>query len=198
MFSPRNCRFIFPLLVCLALLCLGSSQLLAHHLPPGMEDVDEFDDDVAFMAGTRHVLLGADHWLAALAVGAVTAIGATRSSKTASAACFLFGTVAGAALGVQGVILDASLALLVTGLLAAMNWPNARARLSALKLAAITMLALWQGNDHGLAWPLDTDVGWYVSGMLGMTSVLVGCGAGLTKMALGMVRPPHPARVTTH
>lgn len=198
MFPSRFCRFILPLLVGFGLLCLGTTPLLAHHLPPGMEDVDEFEDDAAFMAGTRHVLLGSDHWLAALAVGAVAALGATRTAKVTPAACFLIGIAGGAALGLRGVILNASFALLVTGLLAALNWPNARSRLSALKLAAVTMLALWQGNEHGVAWPLDTDTGWYVTGMLCMTVALVGCGAGLTKMALGMIRPPHPVGVTTH
>lgn len=198
MFSSPFRQPIVLLLVCLGLFCLTATPVLAHHLPPGMEDVDEFDDDVAFMAGTRHVLLGADHWLAALAVGAVAALGATRAAKTAPVACFLAGIIGGAAMGVQGVILNATLGLLVAGMLAAMNWPNARARLSVLKLAAVIMLALWQGNEHGIAWPLDTDVGWYVAGMLCMTSALVGCGAGLTRMALGIIRPPHPASVATH
>lgn len=186
------------LLACLGFFCLTTTPLLAHHLPPGMEDVDEFDDDAAFMSGVRHALLSADHWLAALAVGAVVAMGATRAAKAASAACFLAGIVGGAAMGVQGIVVNASLGLLVAGMLVVMHWPNASARLSALKLAAIAMLAFWQGNQHGIAWPLDAGGGWYLAGMLCMTAGLVGCGAGIAWLALGIARPPHPASVTTH
>ena len=50
------------------LLWWAAGQAMAHHQPPGMEDVDEFADE-PFTAALTHPFTGADHWLAALAVG---------------------------------------------------------------------------------------------------------------------------------
>ena len=41
---------------------------MAHHLPPGMEDVDEFADE-SLTAVVAHPFTGVHHWFAALAVG---------------------------------------------------------------------------------------------------------------------------------
>lgn len=195
---PRSCRFILPLLVCLGFFCLTASPLLAHHLPPGMEEVDEFDDNAAFMAGIRHTLLGADHWLFAVAVGVLAALGASRVTRIASATCFITGLLGGAAAGLQQVVLHPPHCALATGMFAVLIWPLIRSSRSALVLLLVAMFALGQGNDHGVAWPLDTGGGWYLAGLLFMAAALVAASAATTRLASSMIRVQLPARMATH
>lgn len=186
------------LLAILGFFCITSTSLLAHHLPPGMEDVDEFDDHTAaFTAGIRHPLLGMDHMLFAMAVGVVATLGTTRAAKAAPV-FLMTAIIAGAASGLQGVVLHTFHCALVTGLLAVLIWPVVRSSRSALMLLLIAMLALWQGNQHGIAWPLVTGGVWYLAGLLAMTAALVLSGIAISRLASVMMRLQIPATVTTH
>ncbi len=49
---------------------LATGQAMAHHEPPGREEVDEFAGE-PFTAAFTHPLSGVDHWLAALVVGLI-------------------------------------------------------------------------------------------------------------------------------
>lgn len=197
--SPlRPHRPLRRLLVCLGFLWLASVPLMAHHLPPGMEDVDEFEDGMAFMAGIRHPLLGWDHWLFAVVVGVVAAWGTSRFSRLAPPACLLLATMAGAACGLHRVIVPVPACALGMAVLALMISVRARSPGLTLGTLLITMLAFWQGDAHGMAWPLHTGGMWYLTGIGVMTATLAGCGLAVTRVASISLRLKHPASVTTH
>jgi len=163
-----------------------------------MEDVDEFDDGMAFMAGIRHPLLGWDHWLFAVAVGVVAARGISRFSRSAPAASLLLATIAGAACGLQKVILPVQACAFGVTALALMVSVRARSPGLTLSTLLITMLAFWQGDAHGMAWPLDTGGLWHLTGIVLMTAALAGCGWAVTKVASISLRLKRPAGVTSH
>lgn len=197
--SPlRPHQLMRRLLACLGFLWLTSVPLLAHHLPPGMEDVDEFEDGMAFMAGLRHPLLGWDHWLFAVAVGVVAAWGASRFSRAAPVASLLLATMAGAACGLQRVILPVPACALGIAVLAVMISVRARSPGLTLSTLLITMLAFWQGDAHGMAWPLHTGGVWYLTGIGFMTAALAGCGLAVTRVASISLGLKRPASATSH
>jgi urease accessory protein len=198
MSTLRSPRLVRRLLACLSILGLTSVPLLAHHLPPGMEDVDEFEDGMAFMAGIRHPLLGIDHWLFAVVAGVLAVLWKTRGTKISPLACLLPAMLAGITSGLQGVMLPAVSWALLTAMLAVMTWSASTFRGHAMTLLSITLLALWQGNQHGIAWPMDGGGGWYVTGLMITTTVLACCGAVVADMAAMPFRPKRPARVTSH
>ncbi len=198
MSSLRSHLLMRRLLACLGFLWLSSVPLLAHHLPPGMEDVDEFEDGMAFMAGIRHPLLGMDHWLFAVAVGVLAVLWKTCSTKISPLTCLLLAMIGGIASGLQGIILPAVSWALLTALLAVMTWSSASFRGEAMTLLGITMLALCQGNQHGIAWPLDAGSAWYGTGIVITTMVLACCGAVVADLAATPFRLKRPARVTSH
>ena len=62
-------RYSTPLLLrCVALPLWAAGQAMAHHLPPGMEDIDEFADE-PFTAAVTQPFTSVHYWFAALAVG---------------------------------------------------------------------------------------------------------------------------------
>ncbi len=58
--------------------------LHAHHLPPGLEEVDEFDNAAAFQGGMVHAFSGSDHWLLAVLGGALLVLAMKRSRRLAA------------------------------------------------------------------------------------------------------------------
>ncbi|WP_146848563.1 HupE/UreJ family protein [Brevifollis gellanilyticus] len=198
MSSLRSPRLVRRLLACLSLLWLTSAPLLAHHLPPGMEDVDEFEDGMAFMAGIRHPLLGVDHWFFAVVVGVLAVLWKGRSNKISPLVCLLPAMLGGVISGLQGIVLPEVSWALLTAMMAVMTWSASTFRGQAMTLLGITMLALWQGNQHGIAWPLDAGSGWYVAGLMITTTVLACCGSVVTELAVTPFRLKRPARVTSH
>lgn len=168
------------LIACLAgvlLLCLTAAPLHAHHLPPGMEDVDEFEDGAAFMAGVRHPLLGMDHAFLAIAVGAMAvAVMRKRNSKNLVNA-LLAGTAAGAVLGVNDVVLPGSQFSSLMAYAVPVAVFVLKDRMSGWTRAGLVVLAaLLQGNEHGVAWPLESAAGIYMLGILATTTALVSAG----------------------
>lgn len=155
------------------LLLLTALPLHAHHLPPGMEDVDEFEDGAAFMAGLRHPLLGFDHCLFALAIGAMAvAVMRKRNSKNLVAALVL-GSGAGAMLGVNEIMLPGAQFSMAAALAVPVLVFALKERLTGWGRAGLVVAAaLWQGNEHGLAWPLDNASGFYMTGMMVTTALL--------------------------
>lgn len=172
--------------------------LHAHHLPPGMEDVDEFDDGAAFMAGLRHPLLGMDHWLFAMIIGAVAAAGMTRFARLSPFASLLAGVIGGAALGLKGLIFPGAFMIGMAALMTVLVMPNSRMHWAVLKLLLVGLAAFWQGNQHGIAWPLDYGGMSYVAGISTTTAWLAFTGAALQRLASRMARLPRPARVSSH
>lgn len=174
------------LLSCLAtvsLFLVTALPLHAHHLPPGMEDVDEFEDGAAFMAGLRHPLLGFDHWMLAAVVGVLVVAGVRRSSKGLLLP-LLGGVAIGAMLGVNAVVLPGVSMSFVFALVVPLVLLTQRGKLpKSVQSGLIAFAALWQGNIHGLAWPLEAATGSYILGLMAMTAVLAFCGGIVAKAA---------------
>ena len=152
----------------LALLVVVTAPLHAHHLPPGMEDIDEFEHSAALMAGLRHPLLGFDHWMIAAAIGWVVAA-SLRSRKMGLSVAAAFAV--GGLLGTQGVVLPGmgysfAISMLVIGavLLLQKKMP------AVAMLGPIALAALLTGNAHGIAWPVGSAAGSYMAGIM-MTSL---------------------------
>ncbi|MBB5038954.1 HupE/UreJ family protein [Prosthecobacter dejongeii] len=171
------------------LLLLTVAPLQAHHLPPGMEDVDEFEDGMAFLAGVRHPLLGLEHGLFALTVGVLVATGG-RFRSQALALTFLASLLVGGWAGAQGLVLSgvslgSALAFASPLLLFAKRY-----RLHpGYPLAVIACVSLLQGNAHALAWPLETGFTAYLAGLLLTSSVLAFTGWFVALCTQSLRRP---------
>lgn len=197
MTCPAQPRF-HRLFATLLLFLLTAVPLHAHHLPPGMEDVDEFDDGAAFMAGLRHPLLGMDHWLFAILIGAVAAAGMSRFARLSPAASLLAGVIGGAVLGLKGLVFPGAFIVGMAALTVVLVMPRSRVHWMVLRLLLIGLAAFWQGNQHGIAWPLESGSPGYVAGLAVATAALVFTGAALLRLASRVVRMPRHARVTSH
>lgn len=173
----------FGCFVVLAFMVFSVEPVLAHHMPPGMEDVDEFEDGAAFMAGIRHCMLGVDHWLFALAVGAMAATALVKASSYCLVRVCLVSAMVGAIFGLQGVVLPGLIycSLLASaipfGLIVLKN------RLSVnVELWLIGLATLVQGNAHGIAWPLDVGASAYLMGVLLAGTSLALSGFGIVRL----------------
>lgn len=182
----------------LLLFLITAAPLHAHHLPPGMEDVDEFDEGAAFMAGLRHPLLGMDHWLFAIIIGAVAAAGMTRFARLSPAASLLAGVIGGAALGLKGLVFPGALIVGMAALTVLLVMPGSRVHWMVLRLLLIGLAAFWQGNQHGIAWPLESGGVAYIAGLMVATTALAFIGAAMLRLASRTARLPRHARVTSH
>ena len=67
--APMRHRILSLYSLLPAVFVLLAVPVFAHHLPPGMEEVDEFSDSASFLMGINHPLSGLDHLLAALLTG---------------------------------------------------------------------------------------------------------------------------------
>ena len=124
----------------LLLLCRTAS---AHHLPPGWEEVDEFDHQ-NFIGGLLHPLTGLDHIVTFIAAGWI-AFAMARSTRSLLAMAVSF--IAGLALGNGGIalpMLEQSLALsvLAAGVMLLTQW-------RAAAPVVLSLFAFWHGNAHG-------------------------------------------------
>lgn len=177
--NPLTRRFLTSLAV-VGLLFLTAVPLQAHHLPPGMEDVDEFEDGAAFMAGLQHPLLGLDHWMFAVAIGALAGVFARAGSSGGWQVSLLLGVLMGAMLGLKGMVLPGLHFSSVLALLVPLMVVMLRQHLPGLALSSLVALAaFWQGNQHGVAWPLEATSGFYLAGMMVMTALLSQSGGAM-------------------
>lgn len=174
---------VLSCLTVVSLFLVTALPLHAHHLPPGMEDVDEFEDGAAFMAGLRHPLLGFDHWMLASVVGVLVVTGVCRSSKGLLSS-LLGGVAVGATLGVNAVVLPSGSMSLLFALAIPLLLLMQRGKLPiSAQSGLIAFAALWQGNIHGLAWPLEAATGSYIFGLVATTAILAFCGGVVAKVA---------------
>jgi len=186
----RNRRFT-PFVLRLAVLPLwAAGQAMAHHLPPGMEDVDEFTDE-PFTAALTHPFTGADHWLAALAVGLVVwAWG--RKTGFQSISLFILAMAGGIGAGRTGIqlpLMETGLAvsvILLGCVVAGSKWFSSKAVLS---LAALT--GAWHGIAHGLEMPAAAPTGLYAVGLT-LASGALALTVGLLAAQLPASRPALP------
>ena len=188
-----NRRFT-PLFLRLSVLSLwATGQAMAHHLPPGMEDVDEFANE-PFTAALTHPFTGADHWLAALAVGLMVWSWG-RKTGFQSSALFTLAMAAGMVAGRSGF----QLPLMETGpavsvILAGCVVAGAQffTNKAVLTLAALT--GAWHGVAHGFQMPTAAPAGLYElgltlsSGALALTAGLIATQLPSTSTRLALPR----------
>lgn len=173
-------RRITPLLLRLAVLpLLAAGQAIAHHLPPGMEEVDEFAEP-AFTAALTHPLSGADHWMAAVAVGLIAGSWG-RKTGLASAMMFLAGMAGGIAagrVGFQMPLMESALAASVLCLGAAVAGAQ---HVGARTVAALSALAgVLHGTAHGVEMPAAISSWTYGAGLILTSAAITATAAFLT------------------
>jgi len=155
-----------------------------------MDDVDEFADE-PFTAALTHPLTGADHWLAALAVGLmVWSFG--RKTGFQSTALFVLTMAAGITAGRAGFQLPLmETGLAVSVILAGCVTAGARffSSKAVLTLAAVT--GAWHGVAHGLEMPAAAPAGLYALGLI-VGSGAIALTAGLLATQLPASRPALP------
>ncbi len=166
--------------------CLAfAQQACAHHLPPGFEDVDEFDQAQMLIA-LRHPFTGLDHLLLALAMGWIAYLWSKRIGSALFAA-FMGSMLAGLILGRLGFgvpMLEEGLALSVIASGLVLAYASKASPKVAFTLAIIA--GLWHGNAHGVEMPGLAASMIYGAGLLLGTATLA-CG-GMTLAALATQR----------
>lgn len=151
----------------------------AHHLPPGMEEVDEFSDGASFLMGMNHPLNGLDHLLAALLTGVVAARFGQRGR---------FGMVAAAMGGLLAGSLAAQLpageGMLLASVVAAAGIAFFRsARALQWGAGALVLFQVWHGNAHAMEAPLTVARGYFLAGAGMATFLTVILGLALALLA---------------
>jgi len=150
----------------------------AHHLPPGMEEVDEFADVASFLMGFIHPLTGLDHLLAALFTGVVAAgLGKPGRKKVLAAAlaAMLSGGLLAKLPASEAVITGSVLALALMAF-----FLSARALQTAA--AAAVIFQVWHGNAHAMETPLTAARGCFLAGACAATGCTMIFGLALTSI----------------
>lgn len=175
---PRGTPFAYPLrslmgkrrlssllFQSLLLSLLTAGQAMAHHQPPGMEEVDEFAGE-PLTAALAHPLTGTDHWLAAVAVG-LTVWSCGRKTGMLAGISFLLAMAAGIVSGrLTGAIpvMESGLAvsvILAGGVVAGGRWVS-RQVVQVFAVAA----GMWHGLAHGMEMPAAVPAGVYATGLV--------------------------------
>ncbi len=169
-----------------ALFLLLAAPAFAHHLPPGMEEVDEFADGASFLMGMNHPLSGLDHLLAALLTGVVAARfgkgGRVGVLAAATGGLFAGGLVAQ---------LPAGEAMLLVSVVAAVGIASFRsARALQMGAGALVLFQVWHGNAHAAEAPLTAVRAYFLSGA-GLATLLT-MTLGLALALLARRRMPAP------
>ena len=122
----------------------------AHHLPPGMEEVDEFADHASFLMGFNHPLGGMDHLAAALLIGAVAArLGRGGRMTLPGAAAAL---AAGCAAGVAGIVVPGGEAVIAASVVAGVAAVVLKAgRVLPALAAALVVFFVWTSFKYELS-----------------------------------------------
>jgi urease accessory protein len=179
---------IAPWILAIGVHLVIASAALAHHLPPGFEDVDEFDQ-ARMVSGFLHPFTGVDHLLLALAVGCM-AFAAGRNFGSALMISFLGTLVAGMIAGRAGMALPLLepgilLSVVLSGLMIACA--AGRARYATLALAILS--GLWHGNAHGGEMPGAASALPYGAALVASTALIVSAGVGLAALFSRRMEP---------
>ena len=147
MFQRNSTPILLTVILALFLVVRGS--VYGHHLPPGMEDVDEFAGDAAFSTGVWHAWSDASLWIFAVAVGA---IGARRRILGLMMVTLAGGMAAGLGLGLVLVRLPMDAPSWVFALAGAVMLIGIGTRgRSVLFVTVSAVVSLWQGVEHSHA-----------------------------------------------
>jgi urease accessory protein len=156
-----------------------ATSAMAHHLPPGYEDVDEFDQAAQMASGFLHPFTGLDHLLLAFAVGWMAFATGKRFAGVLSLSFFgalASGMLAGRnGLAVPMLEQGITLSVVLCGLMiacAARRWQQ--------PATVLAMLAgIWHGNAHGVEMPAAASAYAYGTALMLGTMALVALGAGV-------------------
>ncbi len=167
-------------LTAVSLLALKTTAL-AHHLPPGYEDVDEFDQ-VQMVSGLLHPFTGLDHLLLALSIGWLAYLAGKRMGIILSSA--FFGSLAlGMTLGRMGVavpMLEQGIALSVIAGGVLLAYAARQMKYSSLVLAVLA--GLWHGNAHGAEMPSAASSLAFGAALIAGTVAIASAGVGLAAL----------------
>lgn len=156
---------------------------MAHHQPPGYEDVDEFEQAQMVSSGFLHPFTGLDHLLLAFAIGGL-AFAAGKRAGVALASAF-FGTMAlGMVTGRMGMnvpMLEQGLALSVIGAGLLMVFATQKWRAASVAFAVIA--GVWHGNAHGAEMAAATPALAYGSALILGTLTISATGAALAALS---------------
>lgn len=164
------------------LMQLGSTAF-AHHLPPGIAEIDEFFDSASFLAGFNHPLIGFDHLIAALIAG----ICASRAGKWASWILVGAGAalMAGCGFGFSGLRLPEGELIVAATVVASATFMVGFSSGRVWPAAAITAACqLWHGDLHALEMPRGTGAGAHAFGAVSATLLCMVCGWALATLFL--------------
>lgn len=180
--SSRHLSWIARLVPVIAALLLTQVSAHAHHLPPGFEEIDEFEHSHAMWVGFQHPLSGWDHCLALLAVGAVAAVWQRRNWILP--ASLAGGLALGGWLSLHGIATPDRplLSAAVLFLAAAVMWSSKEA-VRWLLASVVLIFGLWQGGHHASWVTLPQILPGYTAGFILASVLIVGAGAGLTLAA---------------
>ena len=162
-----------------ALFLLLAAPAFAHHLPPGMEEVDEFSDSASFLMGINHPLSGLDHLMAALLTGMVAARFGQRGRLGLLAAA-MGGMLAG---GLLGQLPAGEVMLLASIVAAAVLVFMRSARALQVGAGALVLFQVWHGNAHATEAPLIASRGYYLGGAVTATMLAMIMGLALALLA---------------
>lgn len=153
--------------------------------------------------GLAHPLLGLDHLLAVLAVGALAALQGKKGGVWIWPVVFTSGVVFGGALALgglslSGVLVESTIAIsvLVFGLMIlAIHWTRTLAEFGQIAaFACVFLFAIAHGQAHGQELPTFSDPAMYVAGfvtstiLLHLVGVLIGTIAGRSASTLTLMR----------
>ena len=155
----------------------------AHHLPPGMEDVDEFARNASFLIGFNHPLTGLDHLAAALLTGWLAArlTGLARVAYIPGSVLALTGGALMAVCGLKLPAVEAMLAAAIVLSAVVLTFQSMRPR--RIGAAALVLFQMWQGNAHALEAPSRAVPGLYFSGVCAATALAMILGLSLALLA---------------
>ncbi|HEX2749331.1 MAG TPA: HupE/UreJ family protein [Verrucomicrobiales bacterium] len=155
----------------------------AHHLPPGMEDVDEFAEQASFLIGFNHPLSGLDHLAIALLTGWLAAR-LTGLARVVLIPGAMFALTGGACMAASGLKLPAVEAMLASSVvLSAVVITFQSVRPLRVGAAALVLFQIWQGNAHALEAPSRAVPGLYFSGVCAATALAMILGFSLALLA---------------
>lgn len=143
---------------------IAAPAAFAHHLPPGMEEVDEFGDET-FMTALKHPFTGIDHLLAALAIGLI-AYSWGKKVGLQSIGTFVAAMLGGLVLGRAGIdfpMMEQGLALSVVICGCVIAGARFIPKFAMLGLAAL--VGLWHGCAHGLEMPVTVTPSLFAIGL---------------------------------
>lgn len=165
-----------------SLLLLLATTAFAHHLPPGMEEIDEFSNGASFLAGFNHPVMGLDHLIAALITGVCAArVGKWGIWLLAAAGVAMAAGYAGGFGGLRLPGGDLMIAATVVISAVVMAGSSSRQILPAATLTA--SFQLWHGNLHALEMPSGAGSSAHASGAVCATVLCMVCGWALATLS---------------